>query len=132
MKYTYTALLSPIEDGSGYYCRVPDIAGCVSSGKDLYDAIAMITDAANGCLCVLEDEGVSIPSPTQQADIPHEAEDILTIIRLDTLAYRAANDNRAVRKNVSLPAWMSALADQRRVNCSQVLQEGLMKIFESA
>ena len=132
MKYAYTAILSPIEDGSGFYCRVPDINGCISSGKDLPDAIAMITDAAAGCLCVLEDENVSIPTPTPQIDIKHDANDIVTIIQLDTLAYRAANDKRAVRKNVSLPAWMSKLADQRRVNCSQVLQDGLMKIFESA
>ena len=132
MKYTYTALLSPIEDGSGFYCRVPDISGCISSGKNLSDAIAMITGAAAGCLCVLEDEKVNIPSPTPQAKIEHNADDIVTIIQIDTLAYRAANDKHAVRKNVSLPAWMSRLADQRRVNCSQVLQDGLMKIFENA
>ena len=131
MKYTYTAVLSPIEDGSGYYCRVPDISGCVTSGKNLSDAIAMITDAANGCLCVLEDEGIPIPVPSAQADIEHGANDIITVIQLDTIAHRAANDKRAVRKNVSLPAWMSRLADQRHINCSQVLQDGLMKILET-
>ncbi len=54
------------------------------------------------------------------------------MIRIDTIKYRSEIDTHAVRKSVSLPAWMSALADQRRVNCSQVLQESLMKIFESA
>ena len=131
MKYTYTAVLSPEEDGSGYYCRVPDIAGCVTSGKDLYDAIAMITDAANGCICVLEDEGIEVPEPSSQTDVIHDSNDIITLIQLDTIAYRAANDKRAVRKNVSLPAWMSRLADQRHINCSQVLQDGLMKILEA-
>lgn len=131
MKYLYTAVLSPIEDGSGYYCRVPDIPGCVTSGRDLADAISMITDAANGCLCVLEDENVDIPAPTDQPAIEHEDSDILTVIQLDTIAYRAANDKRAVRKNVSLPAWMFNLADQRHINCSQVLQDSLMKIFET-
>ncbi|RRF94279.1 MAG: hypothetical protein DUD27_09680 [Lachnospiraceae bacterium] len=28
-------------------------------------------------------------------------------------AYRAKTDTRAVRKNVSLPAWMAAMADKR-------------------
>ena len=34
-------------------------------------------------------------------------------------------DTKAVRKNVSLPAWMSKLADKRGINCSKVLQEAL-------
>ena len=51
------------------------------------------------------------------------------IIRIDTLAYRAATDTRAVRKNVSLPAWMAALAEKRGVNCSQVLQDGLIQLL---
>lgn len=132
MKYIYTAIFTPVEDGSGYYCRVPDLPGCISSGKDLADAISMISDAAAGWLCVAEDEGLEISAPTPQNEIPHESGDVLSFIQIDTLRHRAKNDNHAVRKNVSLPAWMSALADQRRVNCSQVLQESLMKIFESA
>ena len=132
MKYTYTAVISPFEDGSGYACRVPDIPGCVTSGKDLFEAIAMITDAANGCMCVLEDENVPVPPSTPQPEIEREDGDILTVIQLDTISYRASNDSRAVRKNVSIPAWMANLADKRRINCSQVLQDGLMKILESA
>ena len=36
-------------------------------------------------------------------------------------------DTRSVRKNVSLPAWMSIMADKRHINCSQVLQDGLLQ-----
>lgn len=132
MKYSYSATLTPTEDGSGYYCRVPDLPGCITTGKDIPDAISMITDAAGGWLCTAEDEGLDIAPPSPQEEIPHGDASILTIICVDTLAYRAANDKRAVRKNVSLPAWMANLADQRRVNCSQVLQDSLMKIFETA
>lgn len=132
MKYIYTATFTPIEDGSGYYCRVPDLPGCITTGKDLPDAIAMITDAASGWLCVAEDEGLDIAPPTPQADLERGTNDVLSFIQIDTLKHRAANDSHSVRKNVSLPAWMSALADKRKINCSQVLQEGLMKILESA
>lgn len=131
MKYIYTATFTPAEDGSSFYCRVPDLPGCISSGKDLADAITMITDAAAGWLCVAEDEGLEITPPTPQNRIPHNPDDVLSFIQIDTIQHRAANDNHSVRKNVSLPAWMSALADKRRINCSQVLQEGLMKILES-
>lgn len=129
MKYIYTAIFIPSEDGSKYYCRVPDLPGCITTGNNIDDAIEMITDAASGWLVVAEDEGNEIPAPTPQhkLNIPEHA--ICSIIRIDTFAYRAATDTRAVRKNVSLPAWMAALAEKRGVNCSQVLQDGLIQLF---
>lgn len=125
MKYIYTALIS--QDAEGVYvARVPDIPGCVTTGSSLADAIDQITDAAVACLVVAEDEGLEIASARSQEDLPREAGDVCTLIRLDTLAYRAATDTKAVRKNVSLPAWMANLADKRGLNCSQLLQEALL------
>ncbi len=131
MKYIYTATFVPNEDGTKFYCRVPDLPGCITTGSSLDDAIEMITDAASGWLVVAEDEGNEIPAPTpqQKLDIPKNA--VCSIIRIDTLAYRAATDIKAVRKNVSLPAWMATLAEKRGVNCSQVLQDGLMQLFNT-
>ena len=131
MKYIYTATFAPNENGTKYYCRVPDLPGCITTGNSIDDAIEMITDAASGWIDVEEDEGNEIPAPTPQhkLDIPENA--ICSIIRIDTLAYRAATDTRAVRKNVSLPAWMATLAEKRGVNCSQVLQDGLMQLLNA-
>ena len=121
----------PNEDGSKYYCRVPDLPGCVTTGDSIDEAIELITDAASGWLVVAEDEGIEIPTATPQheLDIPKGA--ICSIIRIDTFAYRAATDTRAVRKNVSLPAWMAALAEKRGLNCSQVLQDGIMQLLNA-
>ena len=131
MKYIYTATFVPNEDGTKYYCRVPDLPGCITTGSSIDDAIEMITDAASGWLVVAEDEGNEIPAPTPQykLDIPENT--ICSIIRIDTFAYRAATDTRAVRKNVSLPAWMATLSEKRGVNCSQVLQDGLMQLLNA-
>lgn len=87
---------------------------------------------ASGWLVVAEDEGNEIPAPTPQhkMNIPENA--VCSIICIDTFAYRAATDTRAVRKNVLLPAWMAALAEKRGVNCSQVLQDGLMQLFNAS
>ncbi|MBO4290729.1 MAG: type II toxin-antitoxin system HicB family antitoxin [Lachnospiraceae bacterium] len=123
MKYVYTAILSP--SSHGFSCRVPDLPGCITTGKDLDDAIDMITDAASVWLCSAEDHEDPIINPTPQGDIPHKSTDILSLIKIDTFLYRAETDNHAVRKSVSLPAWMAKLADKRGINCSQVLQEGL-------
>ena len=127
MKYTYTATFVPTEDGTEYYCRVPDLPGCITTGDSLEDAIEQVTDAASIWLVTQEDEGLPIPSPTPQAQLPHEDGMVFSLIRIDTIAYRAQIDTRAVRKNVSLPAWLANLADKRGINCSQVLQEGLLE-----
>ncbi len=127
MKYIYTAIIVPEENNSGFFARVPDLPGCITTGKDFADAIEQITDAASIWLVDAEDDRPEeIISPTPQSAIEHPDNATLTLIQVDTLAYRAAIDTRAVRKNVSLPAWMAALADRRGINCSQVLQEGLM------
>ena len=60
MQYIYTALFTPIEDGSGYYAKVPDLPGCITTGSSLSDAIEQITDAMSAWLVVAEDEGEPI------------------------------------------------------------------------
>lgn len=129
MIYTYTAVISE-EDGT-FYARIPDIDGCITTGKSLPEAINLITDALNLCLVVLEDENAPRKEPTPQSRISHSPGDILTVIQADTIKYRSATDTKAVRKNVSLPAWMSALADKQGINCSKVLQEALLSVLSS-
>lgn len=127
MLYTYTAVIS--ESAGTFYAKVPDINGCITTAESLSEAIELITDALNLCLVVLEDEGVQPAPPTPQRDIPHADTDILTVIQADTIKYRALTDTKAVRKNVSLPAWMSNLADKRGINCSKVLQDALLAVL---
>ena len=127
MKYIYTAVFTPNEDNTKFFARIPDLPGCITTGISLEDAITQITDAASGWLVVAEDEGLDIPKATRQAVVNRSENDFLSLIQIDTISYRAATDTKAVRKNVSLPRWMANLADKRGVNCSQLLQESLMK-----
>lgn len=91
MNYIYTAVFSANEDGTKIYARVPDLPGCVTTGRSLADAIDQITDAASGWLVVAEDEGLPIPAATAQNELAHEGAE-LSMIRVDTIAYRARTD----------------------------------------
>lgn len=126
MKYSYTAVITPNDTNTKFFVHVSDLPGCVTSGKSLEESIDMAVDAASVWLVSAGDLGDSVIYPTPQDDIPHNPGDILSIILIDTIKYRSETDTRSVRKNVSLPAWMAKLADKRGINCSQVLQEGLM------
>ena len=125
MNYIYTALFTPLADGSGYNASVPDLPGCVTSGQTLHDAMAQIMDAASVYLVVAEDESLPIPSATPQHGLSLPDGALCSLIEVDTIAYRSATDTRCVRKNVSLPAWMASMAEKNHINVSQVLQDAL-------
>ncbi|MEA5146010.1 MAG: type II toxin-antitoxin system HicB family antitoxin, partial [Candidatus Limiplasma sp.] len=129
MKAIYAAVLWPKDNGNGYFIKVPDVPGCATSGKDLVEAMEMMRDALAGCLCVLEDTGEPLPAPRLPAAISCEPGETLALIDVDTIKYRMETDNRAVRKNVSLPAWMATMAEKKGINCSQVLQESLKRMI---
>ncbi len=99
MEYIYTAVFTPIENGKGFYARIPDLPGCVTTGKDIPEAIDMITDAASLWLVVAEDKDMLISAPPPQNDLDLGPDDICTLIRIDTLAYREIiNTNETVKK----------------------------------
>ncbi len=125
MQYLYTAVFTPFEDGTGYEAQIPDIPHCITSGRNLADALAMIADAASLMLVDMEDDHVSIPQSTPPHLFRAPEGSVTSLVSLDTDNYRKMTDTRAVRKNVSIPAWMATLADRQGVNCSQVLQEAL-------
>lgn len=127
MQCIYPVILTP--NGHGYLAKAPDVPGCVTDGVSLSEAIAMVRDALCACLCVYEDEGIALPAPRLPEEIAVSAPSVCALIEVDTLAYRAKTDTRCVRKNVSLPAWLSDLADKRHVNCSQVLRQALLDRF---
>lgn len=125
MKYTYTAILTPLTDGSGFSCSVPDLPGCVSSGCDLSDSISNISDAAAEWLIVAEDENLDIKKPTPQNELNIPKDSICSIIFIDTIKQRSMDDAHAIRRNVSIPAWMDRMAKEQHINLSQLLQESL-------
>ena len=129
MKAIYTAVLWPKDNGNGYFIKVPDVPGCATSGKDLVEAMEMMRDALAGCLCVIEDEGYPLPIAHMPEEFVKEPDQTLALIDVDTLKYRMETDTKAVRKNVSLPAWMAAMVEKKGINCSQVLQDSLKRMI---
>lgn len=125
MKGVFAAILTPITDSAGYAARVPDVNGCITSGSDIAETLENIKDALAACLCTLEDFNEPIPTPRNPESIQHEEGSVIALVDVDTLKYREETDTRAVRKNVSMPAWLLNLAEKRGMNCSQVLQEAL-------
>ena len=122
MKYVYPAIFTPAEDG-GYAVNFPDVSRCFTCGNDFAHSIEMAEDVLAMMLCDIEDEKEPIPEPSKA--LTCEDHEIVTFIKADTEAYRQMNDNRAVRKNLTIPAWLNHKAEAAHVNFSGILQEAL-------
>ena len=128
MKLIYPACFYPCEEG-GYTVIFPDLPGCVTEGDTLVGAVEMAIDAASGWLLYSADENKQLPAASDIKNVtPDEYENgFVSIISVDLDEYSKKYGNRAVKKTLSIPAWLNSIAEKENVNFSQVLQEGLKK-----
>ncbi len=126
MKLTYPACFYPCEERKGAYTvEVPDLPGCVTQGDSLADAILMAADAASGWVLDELEDGKAAPAPSKMSDVMPKEGGFVNLIVLDMDGYAAKYGNKAVRKNLTIPAWLNTRAEARNINFSQVLQEAL-------
>ena len=133
MKYVYPAVFTP-EDGK-MLVSVPDLKGCHTFGEDLPEAIEMAQDAAEMWLSQAERDDWKIPVPSALEDArksDESPEAFVSLVYADTDAYRRQFDNRAVKKTLSIPAWLNHQAEQANAPFSQILQQGLKEYLHIA
>lgn len=63
----YTIVLIPEPEEGGYSVIVPALAGCVTQGETVEEAVAMAQDAIAGWIAVAEQHGESIPEERESA-----------------------------------------------------------------
>lgn len=123
MKEVYPILLIP--DEPGYVVYVPDLK-INTEGENLAEAIEMARDAIGLWGITEQDAGRKIPKP-ETMNLSHEPNEIVTLVDIDFDTYRKSIDNKAVRKNLTIPNWLNTEAEKAGVNFSRILQEALMK-----
>jgi len=129
MKLTYPACFYRDDDSGSYAVVVPDLPGCVSGGNTLADAILMATDAASGWVLDELESGNSIPPSSPLEDVRLDNDGFVNMLVLDMGAYAEKYGNKAVRKNLTIPAWLNTFAESNHVNFSQVLQDSLTEMY---
>lgn len=138
-KVVYPTLIKKY--GKDYLVYIPDL-DIRTEGKDEYDAIRMARDAISLWVMEAQDRGENVPAPSSPENAIARAKStadnlmdfsdgMLTLIDADIESYRRKYGNRCVKKNCTIPYWMSKEADALGVNYSHVLQEGLAQIIGS-
>lgn len=121
---------SPLENSESYLVTVPDLPGCVTTGKDLADALDMTIDAASGWVLTEVEDGNPVPeaSPVNRIQFEDD-ESFISVISLDMAAYAAKYGSKSVRKNTTIPVWMDTFIAKNDLSISKNLQDAVMQLY---
>ena len=75
----------------------------------------------------LEESGADIPPASSVTGIAVSEGEFVSLVACDTLEYRKFYDNRAIKKTLTIPAWLNPMSERAGLNFSAVLQEALKK-----
>ena len=126
MKKLFYPAIFTMEESGGFTVTFPDVKECMTCGDNMEQAYEMAVEALGLVLSFMEDEGEKFPQASLPQDIAVEQGQFVVVVEFDMLAYRKKVNGRAVKKTLSIPAWLNEEALSRNINFSQVLQEALM------
>lgn len=122
MKVIYPVILKETKNCILVYVPAFD---CNTEGKDYVEAIEMARDVIGVMGIDYQDDNKELPKA--DLNIKADENEIITLVDVDLLAYRKKHDNKAVRKNVTIPNWLNTEAERLNINFSKVLAEALEK-----
>ena len=123
-KYVYPAIFTR-EDEGGYSIHFPDIEGCYTQGENMQDGLIMANDVLCLMLYDFEEENKTIPEASDPLSIKVDENSFVSLVYCDTIEYKKFYDNKAIKKTLTLPAWLNSVAEKEGINFSQVLQSAL-------
>jgi predicted RNase H-like HicB family nuclease len=122
-RYVYPAVFHYADDGISI--EFPDLPGCLTCGNTTEEALLMAKEALELHLFGMEQDGDIIPPPSELTNIKLESNERLILIDVFMPAVRDEQQNRAIKKTLTIPKWLNDVAEKQNVNFSQILQSGL-------
>jgi predicted RNase H-like HicB family nuclease len=122
--YLFTAYFRRVASG-GYSVDFPDLPGCISTGDNLEEALAMAREALSLHLYGMEDDGEIIPEASDPSTLSAEIGAFVSPVEGRPDMARDEIRNRSIKKTLTIPYWLNEVAEQNTINFSQVLQDAL-------
>ena len=120
MLFVYPAVFHKEEDS--YWVEFPDLPGCHSYGSSVTETMACAQEALAGYILTLLEQERPIAVPSDIGTLSAE-EGFTSLVSCNIDQYK---ETKAVKKTLTIPAWLNERAMARGVNFSQVLQEALL------
>ena len=133
MTLAYAACFHPEEQG--YSVIVPDF-NAATQGDDLKEAVYMTEDLIAGLILTAIEDGKSFPKPSTPSNNMLEPEEygengfvLVVLVDLDKKEKEFKEQNRAVKKTLTIPYWVNERALAMNINFSQTLTDALIEKF---
>lgn len=113
--------------GPTFEIEFPDLPDCKAYGATLCEVLEESQEALGLHLASLDEDCQEFPVPSKISDID-ASDGQVTYITTDMNRYK--KDTRAVRKTISIPAWMAKEAEASNLSLSKILQDALKQYIE--
>lgn len=117
MTVIYPAIFT--RDGDAYNVTFPDLDGCITYGENINDAFFNAREALAGYTASVLENGCNLPAPSDIAEVDAAQGNVLLVDA------RPAFSKAAVKKTLSIPAWLNERAEEAHAPYSKLLQDAL-------
>ena len=114
MLFVYPAIFHKEDDT--YWVEFPDLEGCHTYGSSINETLEAAQEALSAYLLTLLEQKQTIVSPSDISTI-HADDGFSSLVSCDINQYR---DTKAVKKTLTIPAWLNDRAISMGLNFSQV------------
>ena len=91
----------------------------------------MAEDVASGWILTELEDGKTPPKASEPQTVQAPTGGFVSMIRLDMDAYAEKYGQKAVKKTLTIPAWMNTYVEEHKISCSKVLQDAVNELIEA-
>lgn len=123
--YSFPAIFEYDEDGISV--SFPDLPGAFTCGDDEEEAYRNAKEALGLHLVGMEQDYESIPAPTKIKDLfmDQTFDQAVVIVNVFMPLMRDRVKRSTIKKTLTIQKWINDIAEENKINFSQVLQEAL-------
>lgn len=122
MKLIYPAIFH--EDSDGVWVEFPDLIGCQSFGETVAEVLDGAKEALEAYCVTLLEQHRKLPAVSDIKTIKAGKNAFVSLVETDLTTQFAKQ--KSVKKTLTIPSWMNDYAIENNLNCSAILQEGIM------
>lgn len=123
--YTYNAVFTPSEEG--YIITFPDFPGLTARSSSKEEGIKISKKILGNHIYSLEEKRLPVPAPAANKNIKLAAGAFIEQIELMMPLIRNEIANAPAPAEVTLPEWLLALAEQKKISLSETLKDALLE-----
>lgn len=122
MLFTYPAIFH--QEDNSFWVDFPDLQGCQTFANSLNESVEYSQEALSAYILTLLEDDKPLPTPTNIKALQVDSDSFTSLVSCEI---NANKDTKAVKKTLTIPAWLNDKALALNINFSKVLQDALLE-----